>query len=121
MIVDAILTAVLFPVRLLLEVTPSFSLPSWLEVHQSGTHTLVGQMVGVVGSVRPISQVFFASDTMRFSLPPQWESGDSDFQFSGVFANGTLSGTVVTPDGAHFTWTAVRAPALARKGPAVKP
>jgi len=95
------------------------SLPSWLEVHQSGTHTLVGQMVGVVGSVRPISQVLFASDTMRFALPPQWESGDSDFQFSGVFANGTLSGTVVTPDGAHFTWTAVRAPALARKGPPV--
>lgn len=91
-------------------------LPSWLEVHQSGTHTLVGQMVAVVGSVRPISQVFFASDTIRFSLPPQWESGDSDFQFSGVFANDTLAGSVVTPDGAHFTWTAVRAPALARKG-----
>src|SRR2546430_10063739 len=27
--------------------------------------------------------------------------------------------SVVTPDGAHFTWTAVRAPALARKSPPV--
>ena len=55
-------------------------LPSWLEVHWSGDRVLVGQFVGVVGSVRPISRLDFAHDTLRWSLPPQWEGGNGDFQ-----------------------------------------
>src|SRR5881628_976785 len=53
------------------------ALPSWLEVHVSGRGVLVGRFVGVVGSVRPISRLTYANDTLRFSLPPQWEAGDA--------------------------------------------
>ena len=60
--------------------------PSWLEVQWSGNRVLVGQFVGVVGSVRPISRLDFANDTLRFSVPPQWEEGNGAFQFTGGFA-----------------------------------
>ena len=33
------------------------SLPSWLEVQKSGTHTLIGRFVYAFGSARPISEV----------------------------------------------------------------
>src|SRR3979411_2139842 len=59
-------------------------LPSWLEVHVSGRGVLVGRFVGVVGSVRPISRLTYANDTLRFSIPPQWEAGNADVQFAGV-------------------------------------
>src|SRR5437762_1791637 len=65
--------------------------PSWLEVHWSGNRVLVGQFVGVVGSVRPISRLDFANDTLRFSVPPQWEEGNGAFQFTGGFASDTLA------------------------------
>src|SRR6266487_395957 len=58
--------------------------PSWLEVQWSGNRVLVGQFVGVVGSVRPISRLDFANDTLRFSVPPQWEEGNGAFQFTGA-------------------------------------
>ena len=74
-------------------------LPSWLEVHWSGDRVLVGQFVGVVGSVRPISRLDFAHDTLRWSLPPQWEGGNGDFQFTGVFAGDSLAGSLTTSDG----------------------
>ena len=74
-------------------------LPSWLEVHWSGDRVLVGQFVGVVGSVRPISRLDFAHDTLRWSLPPQWEGGNGDFQFTGVFAGDSLAGSLTASDG----------------------
>src|SRR5258708_8335798 len=74
-------------------------LPSWLEVHWSGDRVLVGQMVGVVGSVRPISRLDFAHDTLRWALPPQWEGGSGDFQFIGVFRRDSLAGSVATAAG----------------------
>src|SRR5205807_8704232 len=43
-------------------------LPSWLEVHVSGNGVLVGRFQGVVGSVRPISRLTYANDTLRFSI-----------------------------------------------------
>src|SRR6266699_6633422 len=91
-------------------------LPSWLELHWSGDRVLVGQMVGVVGSVRPISRLDFANDTLRWSLPPQWEGGNGDFQFTGVFAGDSLAGSLTTPDGRQLAWTGHRAPALEHKG-----
>ena len=91
--------------------------PSWLEVHWSGNRVLVGQFVGVVGSVRPISRLDFANDTLRFSLPPQWEGGNGDFQFVGALAGDTLAGSMTTPDGTQLAWSAHRAPPLARRGP----
>ena len=53
-------------------------LPSWLEVQKSGNTALVGRFVAVVGSARPISQIIFERDTLRFSIPPQWEQGKQD-------------------------------------------
>ena len=92
-------------------------LPSWLELHWSGDRVLVGQMVGVVGSVRPISRLDFANDTLRWALPPQWEGGSGDFQFVGAFRGDSLAGSLTTSDGRQLAWSAHRAPALARKGP----
>ena len=92
-------------------------LPSWLEVHVSGNGVLVGRFVGVVGSVRPISRLTYANDTLRFAIPPQWEGGDADLQFAGVFAGDNLGGTITDPNGTRYPFTAVRAPALRRPTP----
>src|SRR5258705_2039224 len=91
-------------------------LPSWLDIRWSGNRVLVGRFVGVVGSVRPISRLEFSDDTLRFSLPPQWEAGDADFQIVGVFAGDTLAGSLTTSDGKQLSWSAHRAPALRRAG-----
>ena len=92
-------------------------LPSWLEVHVSGNGVLVGRFVGVVGSVRPISRLTYANDTLRFSMPPQWEGGTADLQFAGVLAGDGLAGTITDPNGTPYPFTAVRAPALRRATP----
>jgi len=93
------------------------ALPSWLEVHASGRGVLVGRFVGVVGSVRPISRLTYANDTLRFSLPPQWEAGDADVQFAAAVAGDGLSGAITDPRGTRYPFTAVRAPALRRATP----
>jgi len=92
-------------------------LPSWLEVHVSGNGVLVGRFVGVVGSVRPISRLTYANDTLRFSIPPQWEAGNADVQFAGVAQGDGLAGTITDPNGTPFPFTAVRAPVLRRPTP----
>src|SRR5216110_3428958 len=63
-------------------------LPSWLATWWSGDRVLVGRMVGVVGSVRPISRLEFANDTLRFSLPPQWGGGAPVKLFNGTSTAG---------------------------------
>src|SRR5258705_10486338 len=92
-------------------------LPSWLEVHVSGNGVLVGRFQGVVGSVRPISRLTSANDTVRFAIPPQWEAGSADLQFAGVAQGDGLSGTITDPSGTPYPFTAVRAPALRRATP----
>ncbi len=94
--------------------TPDGDLPSWLEVRRSGSRTLVGQFVGVVGSARPISRVEATDGALRFSLPPQWEAGEGDFSFEGRMRGDGLAGTAVFPDGKRFDWSARRAPSLRR-------
>ncbi len=89
-------------------------LPSWLEVYWSGDRVLIGRFVGVVGSARPISRLTFTHDTLRFSLPPQWEGGDADLQVTGLFAGDTLAGSLTMPDGKQLAWSGHRAPALER-------
>jgi hypothetical protein len=90
-------------------------LPSWLEVHHSGTHTLVGQFVGPGGSARPISRVNFLDGKFSFSIPPQWEKGDGDLSIEGTLLGDSLKGTLTTVDGKHFNWVGVRAPSLRRQ------
>jgi hypothetical protein len=93
-------------------------LPSWLEVGWSGNRTLVGRFVGVVGSARPIARLEFAHDTLRFSIPPQWEQGNADLQLEGVLAGGNLAGSITDPAGNRLPFTAGRAPTLRRAVPA---
>ena len=87
-------------------------LPSWLEVQKSGNNALVGRFVAVVGSARPIAQINFENDTLRFSIPPQWEDGDQDLRVEARVAGDNLSGTITFPNGARLPLTGVRAPAL---------
>ena len=71
---------------------PSGSHGSWLEVQWSGNRTLVAYFVGELGSARPISRVEFANGEVRFSVPPQYDKGESDLRFEGKLADGHLSG-----------------------------
>src|SRR5712691_1201612 len=82
--------------------------PSWLEVHWSGNRVLVGQFDGVVGSVRPISRLDFANDTLRCSVRRQWEEGNGAFQFAGACSSDTLAGSVITPNSDQLAWSADR-------------
>jgi len=93
---------------------PGGSYPSWLEVRASGNRTLVGSVVGRVGSARPISKIEFADGRLRFSVPPQWEPGDGDFRYEAQLQNDRLTGTMVTSSGEQLSWTGVRAPLLRR-------
>jgi hypothetical protein len=70
--------------------------------------------VGQFGSARPISRIEFSRDTLRFSVPPQWESGDNDLHFEGALVNDRLSGWMTDPTGNRLVWNAHRAPALRR-------
>lgn len=88
--------------------------PSWLEVTRSGDRALVGRFVGRVGSARPIGDVAFADGVLRFAIPAQWESGTGDLRVEGRVAGDSLTGTLVTPNGAQQRWTATRAPELRR-------
>ena len=89
-------------------------IPSWLEVQLSGTRTLVGQFVGSGGSARPISKINFSDGKINFSIPPQWDSQNSDLIFEGTLSNDNLSGTITLPSGEKYNYTAVRAPSLNR-------
>jgi 3-keto-disaccharide hydrolase len=90
--------------------------PSWLEVQWSGDRVLVGRFVGRSGSSRPISRLEFVQDTLRFSIPPQWDQGE-DLHFEGVLAQDRLAGWMTEASGTRVNWTAVRAPTLRRSAP----
>src|SRR2546423_5386785 len=94
--------------------TPDGARPSWLEVESSGRNALVGRFVGIVGSARPISRVVVKGDSLRFSIPPQWEAGDGDLTVLGRLQGVRLTGRMRFPDGKTYEWTAVRAPRLER-------
>jgi hypothetical protein len=90
--------------------------PSWLEMRRSGRDILVGRFVGVEGSARPISQIVVSGDSMRFSIPRQWEEGTGDLAVEGRLQDDRLTGSMTFPDGMRSEWTAVRAPSLRRQG-----
>src|SRR6478736_9143042 len=60
--------------------TPTGTAPSWIEIDSSGRDALVGRIVGIVGSARPISEFIAAGDSLRFAVPHQWEGGDGDLR-----------------------------------------
>ena len=90
------------------------SLPSWLEVQKSGTHTLIGRFVYAFGSARPISEVKLKDGKYSFSIPPQWEEGTRNMDFEFEVDGNTIKGTMVYTDGVTYNWTGVRAPLLAK-------
>lgn len=87
-------------------------LPSWLEIHHSGNHTLVGRFVYAFGSARPIAEVILKDGKFSFAIPPQWEQGDRYMEFEGQLADDVLTGTMVYTNGNTYSWSASRAPAL---------
>lgn len=96
--------------------SPSGDYPSWLEVRKSGYETLVGQFVGQFGSVRPIGKIEFASDRVRWSVPPQWEKDrKGDLVFEGKLNGDALSGETTDDQGRTITWTGQRAAELKRE------
>lgn len=87
-------------------------LPSWLEIRHSGTSTLVGRFVYAMGSARPISEVKMDGKKFTFSIPPQWEEGNTDMVFTGELDGNGLKGTMLYTNGKTYNWTAVKAPKL---------
>jgi hypothetical protein len=94
--------------------TPTGSAPSWLEIDSSGREALVGRIVGIVGSARPISEIITEGDSLRFAVPRQWENGNGELRVAGRLQGDRLVGHMTFPDNTTLSWQGVRAPRLAR-------
>ena len=95
--------------------TPSGKVPSWLDLYeQSGA--LKAEMTGRWGNARPIARVSVSNGTLTFVDPKEEEAAKSDMIFHATLKNGRLAGSANGPDGAPWTWVAVRAPSLIRSG-----
>jgi len=88
--------------------------PSWLEIRKSGMRTLVGSFVGRSGSARPISKIEFEGESMKFSIPPQWEERTDNMTFLGRLSGDKLCGETTNSKGQKLVWSAQRAPSLKR-------
>lgn len=88
--------------------------PAWLEVRHSGFHTLVGRIMFMGGSARPISKINFSNGKFNFSVPPQWDNSDSDIQFDGEISGDSLKGSVKCVDNKTYSWIGTKAPSLQR-------
>ncbi len=91
--------------------------PSWFEVALSGHKTLVGRFVGAFGSARPVSEVSYSGGRFSFTIPVQFEDGDTDIRVEGDYANGKVSGTISGPYFGRAEFTGRRAPRLHRTQP----
>jgi hypothetical protein len=89
-------------------------LPSWLEVKHSGNKTLVGRFVYAFGSARPVSEIKFTNNKFSFSIPPQWEPGNTNMEFEGNVTPDGLKGTMLYTDGKTYSFSGTRAPSLKR-------
>ena len=92
------------------------SLPSWLEVQRSGTHTVLGRFCYAFGSARPIAEIKLADGKYSFSIPPQWEGGKHSMDFKFEASSDKISGTMIYVDGKSYSFTGVRAPLMIRAG-----
>jgi len=86
-------------------------LPSWLEVSRQQP-LWTARFVGRWGHARLLPMVAIADDKIQFVSPKEEEGSKSDLVFDGKLSGETLSGTAKGPDGAPWTWTGKRAPAL---------
>ena len=94
---------------------------AWLEVRHSGRSMLVGQVMLLAGSARPIAKVEFTAATgeFRFVIPPQWNDAEGDNTFVGRVVGDSISGTVTFGSGRSLAFRGVRAPSLRRTTPVV--
>jgi hypothetical protein len=94
---------------------PDREYPSWLELSEEGGQ-LRAKMVGRWGNARPLPKVSISNGHITFVSPKEEEDATADMVFEGTLTGNQLSGTVAGPDGAIWTWTGRRAPALKRTG-----
>jgi hypothetical protein len=99
--------------------TPTGTAPSWIEIDSSGREALTGHIVGIVGNVRPISEIIVEGDSLRFAVPRQWEGGNGALRVVGRLQGDRLVGRMTFPDNTTLNWQGVRAPRLARTHPPV--
>lgn len=95
--------------------TPTGAVPSWLYLYQVGG-ALKATMTGRWGNARPIPQVSISGNALTFVDPKEEEGAKSDMIFHATLKYGKLVGSVNGPDGAPWSWLAVRAPSLLRSG-----
>ncbi len=85
---------------------------SWLEISTVNGAMQV-RMVGRWGHARVLPAASIAGDRIHFVSPKEEEGrSDTDMAFDGRLRGQSLAGTTTGPDGAQWTWRAVRAPEL---------
>lgn len=90
--------------------------PAWLEMKHTGVQTnLIGRVMIIGGSARPIAKVIVKGMKFSFSIPPQWEKSDNDVLMEGELSGEKLSGTIKNWDGKIFNWTGERMASLKRE------
>jgi len=89
--------------------------PSWLEIRLEDGK-LAAQMVGRWGNARPLPKVEISDGQLTFVSPKAEEETPDDWVFVGKLNGNSLSGSVTGPKGAPWTWSAVPAPLLQKKG-----
>lgn len=100
---------------------PGSHTAAWLEVRHSGQSTLVGDVLLMVGSARPIARVDFnpATGEFRFTVPPQWDDREGENTVAGRLQGDSITGTLSFANGRSFPLRGVRAPTLRRAAPPV--
>ena len=91
------------------------SLPAWLEVRHSGVSTLVGRVMLVGGSARPIAKINYDNGNFNFSIPTQWDRSPLDVHMTGTITGDSLRGSLHHSNGKATSWVGVRAPSLKRE------
>ncbi len=90
---------------------PGGAYPSWFEI-QEQEGELSGRFVGQFGSARPIADIRFDGEQLRFTLPPQYERQTDDLLFIGRVADQEIVGETYGASGQNIQFTARRASAL---------
>ena len=92
---------------------PDRDYPSWIEIADKDGQ-VTAQFVSRWGNARPLPKVEIRGVHITFVSPKEEEDRKDDMVFDGDLTGDTLSGTTTGQDGAQWTWTGVRAPALDR-------